>query len=74
MSVRSHYGRNPAMAALEDIRVLQLVEERIQCFGWIPPGVTLYRKSPGVWLELPDPTGCRAPACVLSEWRSEAMQ
>ena len=71
MTAASPYGRSPAEDALVDIRELEALSARMQeIWDWmsdhgpIPPGVTLYRAAPGVWLELPDP----------SEWRQEAMQ
>jgi hypothetical protein len=59
VTARSPYGRSPAQDALDALRE----SDRLLYF-WFetggryvvpPPGVTLYRKSPGVWLELPDP-------------------
>lgn len=47
------YGRSPATAALRDIRELHLIIERYNSIGPIPAGVTVYRKSPGVWKVLP---------------------
>lgn len=53
LSNSTSYGRSPATEALKDVRELILMRERMLSFGLIPIGVTVYRKSPGVWKVLP---------------------
>lgn len=63
MTAASPYGRSPACDALEAARVahraLRFWFETGGRYVVPPPGVTLYRESPGVWRELPDPEKAR---------------
>lgn len=59
MTRLSNYGRSAAEELAPFIRDVQvetrLVLERMHAWGPLLRGQTVYRKSPGVWLELPDP-------------------
>ena len=57
----AHYSAAPSLSAdlNEAQRPIRMLMERLVSYGRIPPGVTVYRRAPLVWLELPDPEKAR---------------